>query len=157
MVDFGISTNSFLCASAKLENLVHNVVALTNESMQAQIPTYSIAGTRTVLKYRMTYIPDIHVLDLITLTLSSAIVLGMVLHSWNTPSYRTGRVVDSLRFTTGFASAAQEDGTLIDANEWDGGRLEDWGRTTKLRYTVDKDREQGRMGKVVAKIKRRLF
>lgn len=134
--DLDTFANKLLYTSAKLQSIVYNIALSSNENRKIAAATYPLSGMHSVLKYRITYIPGILLLGLLSLIISAALVLSMSLYSWKSLSVRNGRVVDGLQFVTDFAAAVQDDVALADVEKWNRKDLEEWGKSVKLRYTV---------------------
>ncbi|KAL4992093.1 hypothetical protein BDW68DRAFT_150494 [Aspergillus falconensis] len=148
MVNWTTYAMNYLYASGRAQQIAFEVVASNSTNDTSSTYHYAVDATTLDQRYRITYIPLILIVGLISTMVAAALAGGLFFYTRNTTSVQTARQVDGLRFVvdsvSGLHDSAEE---MAVAGDMKQGELEKWAAKFQVRYL--EVREGGGTGVVV--------
>jgi hypothetical protein len=133
--DYEPTVLNALFGIGETERIVNEVAMSGNHSDY----TYSVQGAAKVQMYRMTYVPLLVLLGLLSCFFASAIPLGLIIWHWsiNTESVRKWRRVNGTRLVVDAINGLRQEQDFHNLREADNSKLRDWSKKYYVRYRED--------------------
>ncbi|PGH17568.1 hypothetical protein AJ80_04746 [Polytolypa hystricis UAMH7299] len=135
---FALNDTSPAAAAANKSNNVttSSSIAAREDSSPLSDYFYTVDATVAVQFYRITYIPLILMLGLISVIVAAAITAGMTLYSKDTRSGRFGREVDGVRLVVDSVAGLRDSASsMAAAGKLSTRELDDWAAKFQVRYS----------------------
>ncbi|KAF2401716.1 hypothetical protein EJ06DRAFT_555371 [Trichodelitschia bisporula] len=138
VVDYKLNVLNFLYAAGEMERIALEVL---NANLTSNDGQFQVAGQRSTLFYRITYVPAILIVGLLSTFLAGVITLGFTFVSWRTVGFRLWRPVDSLRVIIDSAHSFRDDPTVQEMSGADTETLEEWATKFHVKYQAQSSSE----------------
>jgi hypothetical protein len=132
--DFGQTAANLLWAIGETDHIFYDALGSFREEGHDFGSTYGVQGTVSQLKYRITYVPLLLLLGLLSCILAASIPAILLLCNWTsrTHSFVTWRALDPTRLIVDAVTGLCDDDSVWSMHSQHNRTLDDWGR----RYTV---------------------
>ncbi|KAL5001180.1 hypothetical protein BDV10DRAFT_182742 [Aspergillus recurvatus] len=136
MVNWTTYALNYLYASGKAQHIAFEVVASNSTNDTSSMYHYTVDATTLDQRYRITYIPLLLIVGLVSAIAAAALTGGMVFYTRNTTSAQTARQVDCLRLVVDSVSGLHESAEeMAVAGGMKQGELEKWAAKFQVRYS----------------------